>query len=274
VSLLGTTSDNLPGLDDIHPTVDEVDRILKQGIQMMPGLAHTRFIRAFSGVRPLMMSRDAEADGRKASRGFMLFDHEREGIGNFVSIAGGKLTTFRLMAEKTADLVAKRLGNSSPCRTAEVALPEDEGVRWTEPGYAARQWYRQHEQKDAILCECEMVSKSVVDDIIDQSPGHESDMTLKAIGLRSRIGKGTCQGAFCGMRVTSYLYDRRFYQQQDGLHHMKSFVEERFKGIRPVLWGEQMSQIELAETMHCGLMELDLLNSGLPDSDTVEETDE
>jgi glycerol-3-phosphate dehydrogenase len=76
------------------------------------------------------------------------------------------------------------------------------------------------------------------------------------------------------MRVTSYLYDRRFYQRQDGLHHMKSFVEERFKGIRPVLWGEQMSQIELAETMHCGLMELDLLNSGLPDSDTVEETDE
>jgi glycerol-3-phosphate dehydrogenase len=274
VSLLGTTSDNLPGLNDIHPTVDEVDRILKQGIQMMPALAHTRFIRAFSGVRPLMTSNDTEADGRKVSRGFMLFDHEGEGIGNFVTIAGGKLTTFRLMAEKTADLVTRRLGNSSPCRTADIPLPEDVQVRWTEPGYAARHWYRQHDKKDAILCECEMVSKSVVDNIIDRSPGHESDMTLKAIGLRSRIGKGTCQGSFCGMRVTSYLYDRRFYRQQHGMRHMKSFVEGRFKGIRPVLWGEQMSQIELAETMHCGLMELDLLNSGLPGNDSAEGTDE
>ena len=271
VSLLGTTSDNLASLDDIHPTVGEVDRILEQGMQMMPGLAQTRFIRAFSGVRPLMMSADAESDGRKASRGFMLFDHEQEGVNNFVTIAGGKLTTFRLMAEKTADLVAKRLGNTVACKTAKEALPEDGRVRWTEPGYAARHWFRQHDQNDAILCECEMVSKSVVDNIIDQSPGHEKDMTLKAIGLRSRVGKGTCQGAFCGMRVTSYLYDREFYQNKDGLCHMKQFVEERFKGIRPVLWGEQMSQIELAETMHCGLMELDLLEEDSTIDATMEE---
>lgn len=274
VSLLGTTSDNLASLDDIHPTVDEVDRILEQGIQMMPGLKQTRFIRAFSGVRPLMMSADAEADGRKASRGFLLFDHEQEGVSNFATIAGGKLTTFRLMAEKTADLVASRLGNTTACTTAEEPLPEDERVRWTEPGYAARHWYHQHDQNDAILCECEMVSKSVVDDIINQSPGHEQDMTLKAIGLRSRVGKGTCQGAFCGMRVTSYLYDREFYQNNDGLHHMKSFVEERFKGIRPVLWGEQMSQIELAETMHCGLMELDLIENNTPVNTPPDEVDE
>lgn len=274
VSLLGTTSDNLPGLDNIHPTVEEVDRILEQGIQMMPGLAQNRFIRAFSGVRPLMMSADAEADGRKASRGFMLFDHEQEGISNFATIAGGKLTTFRLMAEKTADLIAHRLGNTAACTTAEEPLPEDERVRWTEPGYAARHWYHQHDQNDAILCECEMVSKSVVDDIIDQSPGHEQDMTLKAIGLRSRVGKGTCQGAFCGMRVTSYLYDRGFYQNKDGLQHMKSFVEERFKGIHPVLWGEQMSQIELAETMHCGLMELDLIEDNAPGNTPRDEVDE
>lgn len=84
-------------------------------------------------------------------------------------------------------------------------------------------------------------------------------MTLKAIGLRSRIGKGTCQGAFCGMRVSSYLYDRGVYQDQDGLKHLRDFVTERFKGVRPVLWGEQMPQIELAETMHCGLMGLDML---------------
>ena len=259
VSLLGTTSVNLQSLDDIRPTVAEVDRMLKQGMSMVPALEHTRYIRAFSGVRPLMMSSSAEQDGRKASRGFTLFDHQQQGVSNLATIAGGKLTTFRLMAEKTADLVAQRLGNSVPCSTATEALPEDERVRWTEPGYAARHWYQQHDNSDLILCECEMVSKSVVDDVLDQSPGSESAMTLKAIGLRSRIGKGTCQGAFCAMRVTSYLYDKGVYQNQGGLNSMRDFVSERFKGIRPVLWGEQMPQIELAETMHCGLMGLDLL---------------
>ncbi len=259
VSLLGTTSDNLDSLKDVRPTVAEVDRILKQGVAMIPELERTRFIRAFSGVRPLMMSSAADTDGRKASRGFTLFDHEQQGVSNLATIAGGKLTTFRLMAEKTVDLVAQRMGNTSVCKTASEALPEDERVRWTEPGYAARHWYQQHDNSDLILCECEMVSKSVVDDVIEQSPGGESDMTLKAIGLRSRIGRGTCQGAFCGMRVTSYLYDKNFYHNKDGLRHMRDFVDERFKGIKPVLWGDQMAQVELAETMHCGLMGLDML---------------
>jgi glycerol-3-phosphate dehydrogenase len=266
VSLLGTTSQNLDSLEHINPSVDEVERILQQGKQLIPELAHTRFIRAFSGVRPLLMSSGAGMDGRKASRGFALLDHEQAGVSNLASIFGGKLTTFRLMAEKTGDLVARRLAITTPCTTADVPLPEHASVRWTEPGFAARHWYQRHDESDAILCECEMVSKCVVDDIIDRSPGHETDMTLKAIGLRSRIGKGTCQGAFCGMRVTSYLYDRRFYQRHNGLQHLKNFLEERFKGIRPVLWGEQMSQIELAETMHCGLMALDLL----PKPDTEE----
>ncbi len=273
VSLLGTTSDNVDSLDNIKPTVDEVDRILQQGIAMIPVLDSTRFIRAFSGVRPLMMSSAAESDGRKASRGFTLFDHEQQGVSNLATVAGGKLTTFRLMAEKTADLVAQRLSNTAACKTASEALPEDERVRWTEPGYAARHWYQQHDNSDLILCECEMVPKSVVDDVIAQSPGRESDMTVKAIGLRSRIGKGSCQGAFCAMRVTSYLYDKNFYHNKDGLRHMRDFVDERFKGIKPVLWGEQMAQVELAETMHCGLMGLDLLNNKKTNKEDVTATD-
>ena len=140
VSLLGTTSETVQDLDEIHPTVAEVDRLVAEGIAMVPQIAHTRFIRAFSGVRPLLMAAGADADGRKASRGFSLFDHESEGLANFATVAGGKLTTFRLMAEKTGDLVARRLGNSQPCKTATAPLPSGDAIRWTEPGFAARYW--------------------------------------------------------------------------------------------------------------------------------------
>ena len=39
---------------------------------------------------------------------------------------------------------------------------------------------------------------------------------------------------------------------------MRDFVKERYKGVRPVLWGAQMPQAELAEILHCGLAGMDL----------------
>lgn len=262
VSVLGTTSDRVSSLAVIRPTADEADRNLAQGIQMVPALAGTRFVRAFSGVRPLLMSGDNGADGRKASRGFALFDHDEQGLSNLVTITGGKLTTYRLMAEKAGDLVAQRLGNEAPARTNTEPLPSVDPVRWTEPGFSARQWFRRKDHADPILCECEMVPASTVDAIVHDAPGAEPHMSLRAIGVRSRIGKGSCQGAFCGIRVTSHLYDNGLYDSRDGLREMRSFLEERFKGVRPVVWGEQMPQLELAEALHCGLMGLDHLEPG------------
>lgn len=260
VSLLGTSSVNVTDLERIRPTVDEVERVLNEGATMLPCLAETRFIRAFAGVRPLLMSVGADADGRKASRGFVLFDHQDQGLENFATVTGGKLTTFRLMAEKTGDLVAARLGNREPCRTAVEPLPSGDAVRWTEPGFSPRFWYQRQDPGDMILCECEMVPQSAVDSIIESAPGAEAQMTLLAIGVRSRVGKGSCQGSFCSIRVTSYLYDQGVYDSADGLELMRDFLRERFKGTQPVLWGEQMPQMELSEALHCSLMGLDHLD--------------
>ncbi len=261
VSLLGTTSDKVDNLDDIRPTVAEVDHILTEGLPMLPCLEHARFIRAFSGVRPLLQAADAGIDGRKASRGFQLYDHEDQGLANFASLVGGKLTTYRLMAEKTGDLVARRLGNDQPCRSITEPLSTGDAVRWTEPGFAPRYWFERNDPADMILCECEMVPQSAVDEIIKSAPGAEQHMTLRAIGLRSRIGKGACQGSFCAARVASHLYDRGIYDCTEGRDHLRDFVSERFKGVRPILWGKQMPQLELAEALHCGLMGLDLSNA-------------
>ncbi|MCB1492148.1 MAG: anaerobic glycerol-3-phosphate dehydrogenase subunit A, partial [Rhodobiaceae bacterium] len=258
VSLLGTSSQTVPEPGRARPTTAEVDRILSEGAQLMPALEQTRFIRAFSGVRPLLKAPGAADDGRKASRGFGLFDHEDQGLSNFVTIAGGKLTTFRLMAEKVVDVVARRLGNTEPCKTATEPLPSGDAVRWTEPGQAARDWYQRGDPSDIILCECELVARSVVDSIVSSAPGAEDHMSLKAIAQRSRIGKGACQGAFCSMRVTSHLYDAGIYDSADGLRLMRDFITERYRGVRPVLWGGQLPQMELAEILHCGLAGLDL----------------
>ncbi len=259
VSVLGTTSVRIDSPDGVRPTAAEVNTNIEQGRAMLPVLATVRYIRAFSRVRPLVQNAEA-ADDRNVARSFSLFSHEDSSLANLCTIAGGKLTTFRLMAEKTADLVAARLGNSVPCRTAEEPLPAGSACRWTEPGAAPKYWRQAGSKDDMILCECELVPQSAIDQIVTCAPGAEQEMTLEAIALRSRAGKGPCQGSFCGIRIASFLYDRGCYRDRTGLAHMRNFFRERFKGLRSVVWGRQMAQIELAEALHCGLLGLDLLD--------------
>lgn len=258
VSVLGTTSVRVSTLDNIAPTVAEVDRNISEGSVMLPVLSHTRFTRAFAGVRPLIQP-GPSADDRSVTRGFTLVDHEPE-LANFCTITGGKLTTYRLMAEKTADLVADRLNVTTACKTKELPLSEDGGCQWTEPGAAPKYWFKAANPDDTILCECEMVPQSAIDEIIKCAPGAEKEMTLEAIALRSRAGKGPCQGSFCSIRIGSYLYDRGYYTDEQGLLHMKDFLSERFKGLRSIVWGAQTAQMELAEALHCGLLGLDKMD--------------
>ncbi len=260
VSVLGTTSVRCDDLQKIAPTVGEIDRNVIEGAAMIPSLATTRYIRAFSRVRPLLQS-TGSSDDREATRGFALVDHLSQGLNNFCTITGGKLTTFRLMAEKTSDLVATRMGISVKCSTDRVALPDGDACRWTEPGAAPKYWYQANNNDDMILCECEMVPQSAIDEIVKCAPGAEKEMTLEAIALRSRAGKGPCQGSFCGIRIASYLYDRGYYRDNTGLLHMRDFFNERFKGTRSIIWGQQAAQMELAEALHCGLLGLDNLDN-------------
>jgi glycerol-3-phosphate dehydrogenase len=259
VSILGTTSERVASPDEIYPEIHEIDHIIDEGAAMVPSLSTARYIRAYCGVRPLV-GNAVTGDDRNVSRGFALFDHAEEdpSVDNFISITGGKLTTFRLMAEKTVDLVCRRLGTCTPCRTRTEPLPNTVDARWTEPGLAPNMWVHQKDPEDMLLCECEMVPQSVVTAITKSLQGQSADVSLQAVGLRSRIGKGPCQGTFCSQRVAAYLYDQGVFSGQRGIHELRSFLQERWRGQQPLMWDTALSQAELLEAMHCGLFGLEL----------------
>lgn len=259
VSILGTTSIRIKTLDEISPTVNEVDLIVKETKALLPCVEETRFIRAFTGVRPLI-SQAGKSDDRSVSRGFGLLDHLSDGLKNFATIAGGKLTTYRLMAEKAADLIASRLGNTNPCLTAQEHLPNPVVCRWTEPASSPRNWFGNGKRESVMLCECEMVPASTVDILADCLQQNGEAVNLKALSLRSRIGKGPCQGTFCGVQVTAHLYDRGLYDSNSGLKHLKKFLIERWKGIRPLLLDMPLAQAELQEALYCGFFCLEFLD--------------
>lgn len=265
VSIVGTTSLRVGHPEDFRPTTAEVDAIIDDSKAMMPCLAQTRYIRAYARIRPLFGAAAAPGsteigteDDRTVSRGFALLDHAAQGVPNMVTITGGKLTTFRLMAEKTADLICARLGRAAPCLTRTEPLPAMADGRWTEPGLAPRHWMRRNDPTDAMLCECELVPQSVVNEILTHGSDFQPNTALGALGGKSRIGKGACQGGMCSLRVAAHLYDQEVLGNAQAGDEISAFLEERWRGLHPVAWGPQRIQAELQEAMHCALFGLEL----------------
>lgn len=257
VSIIGTTSTPVEDPDTIYPTVEETDLIVREGSVMVPVLERSRFVRAYCGVRPLF-GKKGGSDGRSVSRGFALLDHAPDNVDNLTTITGGKLTTFRLMAERTSDVVCKKMGVTEPCKTRTEPLPTTTGGRWTEPGISPKKWMRSHEPDDIMICECEMVTRKAIDEIIDALKKNNERTSLVDICMRTRLGRGACQGAFCGMRAAAYLYERGEYREREGLVDIGKFFQERWKGIHSILWGDQLIQAELMESIHCGLFDEEL----------------
>jgi glycerol-3-phosphate dehydrogenase len=126
LGVAGTTSVPTDEPSDTRIEEWERERILSETEAFLPGIRHGKVVSSWAGVRPLYdpgtASDSAEGthvDNRKATRTFDVLDHaETDGVGGFVSIVGGKLTTFRMMAEKTSDTVCLKLGVDKPCATA------------------------------------------------------------------------------------------------------------------------------------------------------------
>ena len=122
-AVLGTTSVPASDPDDYERADWEVETCIEECAAMLPPVADAEIERTWWGVRPLYAPDESESDRRGISRGFFRLDHAEDGVENGVSVVGGKLTTYRQMAEATTDLVCDRLGITAACTTAEDPLP-------------------------------------------------------------------------------------------------------------------------------------------------------
>lgn len=258
VSIIGTTSTRIPyeECDDVRVTPDEVDLLLREGALLSPSLSSTRILRAYAGVRPLVASGD-DPTGRSISRGIVCIDHEvRDGLKDFITITGGKLMTYRLMAEQATDAVCARLGISARCTTAEVPLPGSEigGLEetarkiWEVPttvqkaavgraGSRASQIELDSDEGQGIICECEEVSYGEIASAVD----HLDVRTLTDLRRRTRFGMGTCQGELCGFRAAGVLA-MKTGNASSARKDLRDFMNERWKGMFPIAWGETLRE--------------------------------
>ncbi len=131
--LIGTTDLPYDGdLDAVIPTEEEIGYLIDETNRIIPSATLTRAdVRyAYAGVRPLPASNSSSASG--ITRRHIIRDHAPE-IDGLISIIGGKITTYRSLAEETVDLSFRKLDRIAPrCTTAETPLPGATGVEWPE----------------------------------------------------------------------------------------------------------------------------------------------
>jgi glycerol-3-phosphate dehydrogenase len=118
--IVGTTDTDYNGdLDALAATSGEVNQLIESAARFFPqaALSSQDIVSCFAGLRPLIGTSDGSPSA--ISREEKLYESEP----GLLSIAGGKLTTYRRMAERVVDLAVRRLGASvGRCNTLQIPL--------------------------------------------------------------------------------------------------------------------------------------------------------
>jgi len=309
VAVIGTTSVNVNDPDTTRVEPWEVQKMLDEGEKLIPGFNQVRALRAWAGVRPLY-EEGGQAGGREAKRTFAVLDHAtRDGVAGLITVVGGKLTTYRLMAEKTADAACAQLGVSAACGTRGFRISDastglstgfglgigDWGFRigWRgtsatdfpirspqlpthpevppEPVAGSGRTIRTHTlghrleeleaapAQDGLICECELITREQIEHAAREHPDAVAEWVLDDLRRDLRLGMGPCQGGFCAYRAAAILNETAGLDAGQATRALADFAQRRWKGQRPLLWGQGLRQALLDEQIYRGVLGLDRL---------------
>ncbi len=119
VTYVGTTDTNYSDqLEEPNVTSEDVDYLLKSVNNLFPKLDLTinDIVSSWSGLRPLI-----HEEGKSPSE-LSRKDEVFISDSGLITITGGKLTGYRLMAKKIVDLVSKEIGAKLPCKTDTIVI--------------------------------------------------------------------------------------------------------------------------------------------------------
>jgi glycerol-3-phosphate dehydrogenase len=123
-TIVGTTDTDYRGApEQVRTNAGDVEYLLRTVNEFFPNarLTEADVVSSYSGLRPLI----ADPNGKPSdiSRSHSI----QQTLPGWWDVAGGKLTTYRLMAEQTVDQISKHLGGSfEKCRTGDLELlPRD-----------------------------------------------------------------------------------------------------------------------------------------------------
>lgn len=254
VCIIGTTDVKVDDPDHLEIPRNEVQQMLDAGEALIPGFRQARAVHAWAGARPLVKDKRVSAtDTRHMSRGMSIIDHQaRDEISGLLTIAGGKLTTYRLMAKNTVDVMCEQMGEKRRCRTTEEIMPG------TERGHNYTVTHRLHEREEdrfdsQIVCECELMNRRMFTQLLDSQP----NATFDDLRRQLRLGMGPCQGGFCSLRAAGITQQIGRGTSAEATELMRLFLKNRWIGLWPILYGRQVRQTALDDWIFQGILDIE-----------------
>ena len=101
---------------------------------------------------------------------------------------------------------------------------------------------------NSLVCECEDVTVGEVNYAVNELDVHN----LIDLRRRTRVGMGTCQGELCACRAAGLLGEAHNCSQK-AKEDLASFLNERWKGLYPVAWGEALRESEYTQWIYGGV---------------------
>lgn len=248
VCILGTTDVPVRSPTDLAIEPWEIDLLLAEGQALLPSLRRRRPLRAWSGIRALYRPPETGEATRVLPRSHAVIDHgSRDGLPGFLSVLGGKLTTYRKMAEDAVDVLTAIAGTRRSCTTASAPLP-GQNRRFYALGARAERYAPAPAKTGAdLVCECEAVTGELLASAILAPETSELDDLRRDL----RLGMGPCQGAFCSYRAASLAFALMAEPEADG--GLARFALQRWRGLLPLAWGRGLRQLEFLRRVHVEL---------------------
>jgi glycerol-3-phosphate dehydrogenase len=122
-TLIGTTDQDFAGdLENVSITTAEIDYLCAAASEYFAEMVTPAdIVWSYSGVRPLFD--DGASQAQEATRDYVLKRDDAPGGGFLLNVFGGKLTTYRRLAEHALEKIADALGSKGKPWTAESKLP-------------------------------------------------------------------------------------------------------------------------------------------------------
>lgn len=254
VSVIGTTDVKATDPDQLSIPREEVQQMLDAGEALVPGFRQARAVHAWSGARPLFKDPKVSAsDTRHMTRGMKILEHDtRDGVSGILSIIGGKLTTYRLMAQHMVDIMDEKLGETHECQTATEVIPGGEDGKTYLITHRLEE--REKDRRDdQIVCECELMSRGMITQLMAEQPTANFDDLRRQL----RLGMGPCQGGFCSMRATGIAVEEKMVDIDRATDLMRLFLKNRWIGLWPILNGDQVRQTALDNWIFHGTFDIE-----------------
>ncbi|MDZ7928837.1 MAG: glycerol-3-phosphate dehydrogenase/oxidase [Rhodococcus sp. (in: high G+C Gram-positive bacteria)] len=202
--LIGTTDDRFDGdLDTVAATQNEIDYILSETNELIPGAGLTResVVMTYAGVRPLPYQ--ADGDTRAISRSHDIVAHED--LQGLISVVGGKLTPHLSLAEETLTMVYGRMKLRKPTFYARSMPLPGAGP---DPAHALRSAATELGLSDVLVDRLVAVYGSRVEELLD--------LVRCEPELAEVVGRG--RGSFLAAEVILALREEYAVTLADILH--------------------------------------------------------